>query len=230
MDNRRYSIKFSGVSNKQEHDGMMQIQYCYMFSTKDNETLLQRIPDLEKGKTSYNQVYPNNISEADGEKFLMLNYNTDDNLNLVSSRGISSLNSESGGNNFSIYRREYEVYELPGIKIRGYLVNNQFYLDSDYKNLAPLNSSYLYVDINSGLVYKYSVKNIQSPFQLVEQAFKIYKGEWEPVIVNNNLSSFRDYNIANDKTYQYILYPTSTTTVSGDNEVKQIFANYDGQV
>lgn len=49
----------------------------------------------------------------------------------------------------------------------------------------------------------------------------VFAGPWAPVAVQFDKGYFRDYNIANNKSYQYIMYPAD------NSKTRQIFANYD---
>lgn len=246
MEKRRYSIKFSGVSpsgNDFYHDGKMSVKYCYMFSDKDADTdfvvksemgestplVNGKLPPSASG-SRYSVMFPNykNIENFEYATPLMLNYTLDTDLDINVYQGLYGLDGGQG-NQYSIYRREYEVYQRPGDKIFGYRneSNGKFYEDKRYsKEIVPVVGKY-YVDKVTNFMYRYN-KNV---YQLTD-AVKIYKGPWEPVALKTNISYLRDYNITNDRSYQYIMYPAEYSEITLDDriEVKQIFANYDGPV
>lgn len=239
MGKRRYSIKFSGVSpvgNDIYHDGKMSVNYCYMFSDAHadehfvvDSNMGDSATPLKEGKLSnYDLVFPNyrNIELLDKSTPLILNYTIDNALDIKEYQGLYGLDGGQG-NQYSIYRREYEVYERPGVKIKGYYSNGSFYEDSAMTIRITPRAGVYYVDQNTNYMYKYN----KNTYQLVD-AVKIYKGPWEPVALKTNTSYLRDYNITNDHSYQYIMYPAEYTDLNLFDRVnvKQIFANYDGMI
>ena len=48
--------------------------------------------------------------------------------------------------------------------------------------------------------------------------YSTYVGPWEPVVINNIVSTINDYNVKSGFSYQYILYPIATENI-------QLFAN-----
>lgn len=135
--------------------------------------------------------------------------------------------------NYSIYRREYEIYQNPQKKIIGYYnsEDSKFYKDEAFsEEVSPKNIQYVYQDTNSGYLYKYSGEGVDPQYSLTE-AFRDYKGGWEPVLIDENKTSFRDFNIKNGRSYQYIIYPRETQIYTNEGSLlRQTFANYDGRI
>lgn len=208
--NRRYSIRFSGVGSDSAHSGRMRVSYCYASS--------KPLSALDNGKVGYSAVFPNLLEDA-GSAF-MADYAVDDDFVMSPYQGLASASSATSVSEFSVYRREYGVYERPGQKIRGYYRDGSFYRDEEYSSLMESPSpSFMYVDIPTNLVYSYS----NGVYSLIQEAARVYEGDWEPVAVKIRDTSFRDFNVTAGRTYQYILYYSSAT----DGMTPQSFANWD---
>lgn len=134
---------------------------------------------------------------------------------------------------YSIYRREYNIYQNPKKKILGYYCADdyKFYKDAEFKEeISPKNTNYLYQDIITEYLYGYNGEGVGKQFDLAE-SFREYKGEREPVLLNDDKTIFRDFNIKNGRSYQYIIYPEEMQVVTGvGGMLKQTFANYDGRI
>ena len=84
----------------------------------------------------------------------LINYKEDADLGLQSSNGIY-MNDEIIASSYSIYRREYDIYQKPGTKVRGYFKNGEFYYtEYDAVKITPHNG-YIYIDIPSNHSYEY---------------------------------------------------------------------------
>lgn len=230
MGNRRYSVRLSGAStssNDKYHDGKMSVRYCYAISDANiADTFYQDgAYPLKEGEIAYEALVPTAYKNHGDIRPFLINYKEDGDLGLQSSNGIY-MNDEIVASSYSIYRREYDIYQKPGTKVRGYFKNGEFYYtEYDALKITPHNG-YIYIDIPSNHSYEYdfSMKNYK-----IVNMYREYKGEWEPVVLQSNLTYLRDYNITNGRSYQYIIYPHA------DFEVKtlisrQQFANYDGRV
>lgn len=161
---RKIKFKISGVGADPYHDGQLQCKFLYASSNSDHAIY---------GKGDYQEI----LTDHRNELPIVVNFTTDYNYTVNANEGLAAL-TESG-NYFSIYRREYQIYE----RAKG--------------------------------VYTDPV-TMQKSIQMEE---KVYQGEWEPVVVNTTQSVIRDFNVTAGRSYQYILYPESTSS-------RQQFANY----
>jgi len=148
---------------------------------------------------------------------------------------------------YSIYRREYDVYQNPGHQIECYYnpEDGLCYMNKTsgpiyhYDTPVPLNQSYVYIDKDTTHTYQFNPPQVgdvstggytDGTFTLTE-AFRTYKGQWQPVLISDNRQWFRDFNIANDRSYQYIIYPTTSKTLEyGLDTTEQTYANFEGQI
>lgn len=154
---------------------------------------------------------------------------------LINFNGLSNTSETS----YSIYRREYEVYKKPGPVIEGVYRNGKFFVgpaEGD-PEVSPKNKRYLYKDKVSGFIYQYNERYDPSNPDLPDheftktQTYKIYKGEWKPVLVKDTKTAFKDFNVTNHRSYQYIIYPGDSDVLEyGLEVVKQTFANYNGKI
>ena len=139
---------------------------------------------------------------------------------------------------YSIYRREYEVYQKPGEYVDAYAKKElgaivDFYADAAKTILLPRAANIMYRNIDNSDLAEYNLIYHYDPdggdFVLADPTYQEFKGEWEPVIVSYPRSkykeTFRDFNIVNGKTYQYIVYPADIGDGAG-----QTFANYFGDI
>lgn len=235
MANRRYAIKFSGAAqrtpNDRYHDGKMTVSYCYMFSNADIDIEYTRSDarPLLSGEVEYSDFIPAYKSK---DKYgilnpFMLNYKKDSALGLSEHFG-AYLNAEEVAASYSIYRREYDIYQKPGVKIQGYFRRGEFYFNTGNRSAASVKMTprpgYIYIDIPTQYAYQYDFK---TQHYVLTDIYKEFKGEWQPVVVNSNTGFVRDYNITSGRSYQYILYPAFT---EGYSENKQVFANAEGAV
>ena len=148
---------------------------------------------------------------------------------------------------YSIYRREYDVYQNPGHQIECYYnpEDGLCYMNKTsgpiyhYDTPVPLSTSYVYIDKDTTHTYQFNPPQngdvstggyTDGTFTLTE-AFRTYKGQWQPVLIFDNRQWFRDFNIANDRSYQYIIYPTTSKTLEyGLDTTEQTYANFEGQI
>ena len=206
MGNRRYSVRLSGAStssNDKYHDGKMSVRYCYAISDANiADTFYQDgAYPLKEGEIAYEALVPTAYKNHGDIRPFLINYKEDGDLGLQSSNGIY-MNDEIVASSYSIYRREYDIYQKPGTKVRGYFKNGEFYYtEYDALKITPHNG-YIYIDIPSNHSYEYdfSMKNYK-----IVNMYREYKGEWEPVVLQSNLTYLRDYNITNGRSYQYII-------------------------
>lgn len=149
--------------------------------------------------------------------------------NIVHYRESAALNPEEDNVYlYSIYRREYNILTNPKSKIYGYYNDGHFYKDELLQEEIIGNTRYIYIDFNTKHVYQYTPTT--QLFTLTD-GFKIYKGGWQPVLVSAKNQWFRDFNIANDRSYEYIIYPTTSIGLEyGLDSTEQTFANYSGLV
>lgn len=72
-------------------------------------------------------------------------------------------------------------------------------------------------------------------FVQAAKTYREFKGPWEPVVAarqglpNTYIDYFRDFNITNGRSYQYVIYPVITNWGFSDS-VPQTFANYSGLI
>lgn len=243
---RKFYVKFGGnitttginASNYKTsahfQNDQMSIKYFNIFSNNQANTLFE---GWSGGKVEdYNYIFPEYVthnSTADTAPIIE-SYIDDFQLNVNPRVGISA--SGASFTNATIYRREYNVYNRPGVKIQGYYHGNNFYYRKPFtdENLIIPRSGILYEDItdddeNTGHYYYYSYDPISLKYNITDKV-RIFKGEWEPVVLKTNVVAMYDYNIKNNKSYQYILYPNDKMSfdVQGtDTSVKdiQVFAN-----
>lgn len=214
MGERRYAIRLSGVGSDDQHCGRMLVHYCKMLSNPGAGA------KYEDGKLGYDEVFPD-AESATGGSALLIGYRSDDGFAVSPYQGVSSLVG-SGINEYSIYRREYQVYQRPGMRVCGTLRDGVFY-DAKSEPIDPGSypSSALYVDYGTNVAYQWK----DGGYQVVDEAIRVYKGEWEPVSVSSSATKLRDFNVTAGRSYQYIMYPKDTS--SG---LTQIFANHEGTI
>ena len=224
-DQRRFSVKFGGVGNSQYHDGKISVKYFNTFSEYDIDTYA--LGGWSGGKVeSYEDIFANYLNNTNTSTCspIIHNYTESEKYGAQPYQGVAAV-GQSSSQNYSIFRREYEVYDRPGAKIHGYYDGSAFYEDSDYTKVIIPRSGLIYIDDNTEYYYQFNI-DLQK-YSLIERA-KIYKSEWEPVIIKTNLTSFYDYNITNGKSYQYIIYPDDILVDSDDASIEdttQSFAN-----
>ena len=231
---KKFLIKIGGYNNtssilsQPRHDGNIRVSYLYTlgYANAADVTLNTGEKIFTNGETEYSKIFPDykeTAPELSNSKPVMLNYDIDYNLNLQEEEGIIG---DSIGTEYSIYKREYEVYQRPGNRLEGYLIDGNFY-ENQTTGSAELkkNSSFLYIDKPTNIVYNYnSASGVFTPIP----AYKIYKGEWKPVAIKVTGSSLRDFNITSGRTYQYIIYPSNTGVEQ--KQVLQTYANYDSKI
>jgi len=230
MAKRRFLINYAGActnTSDRLHDCKMSVNYGYLFG--DVNKAINSIY-LRTGKTTYE-----NIGSLKFNSGIAFNYTTDVSRGYSLSAGMAINVSVNNSVRYSIYRREYNIYKKPGNEIVGWFDpsadggNGAFYYIDNNNNRKQVkyipNSNYIYIDANTNCAYMY--KN--NKYQLTT-IYKEYKGLWEPVIVNNTNKYFRDYNITNGRSYQYIIYPGTDENSLYDPETQQMFANATGSV
>ena len=240
-----FSFTFSGNKNDQYHDGVMNISYVNVFSKADSDEYIKnKMPDAafaliaSKGDglgelTDYSTFYPSYSGiETDDMKLLpiTISYKSSTSFAAKQSQGVCALLG-LGDTKYSVYRREYEVYEKPCNKVRGYISSNKkdFYYREDNNFLITPQRGRVYEDIPTGAWYEYNFTI--GEYEYTEHA-RLFHGDWEPVIVGESFQKIYDFNISADKSYQYILYPINKadTDDSTIGVALQTFANYDAMV
>lgn len=243
-----FSFTFSGNKNDQYHDGIVKISYVNVFSKAEADGYIKENKPSAKfaligdknvsglGKlTDYSSFYPSYSDiETDNMKLLpiTINFNTSATFAAKQSQGVCALLG-LGDTKYSVYRREYEVYEKPCNKIKGYISSDQknfSYLEDFKKNiLITPQRGRVYEDIPTGVWYEYNFAT--NRYEYTEHA-RLFHGDWEPVIVGESFQKIYDFNISADKSYQYILYPINKADAddSSIGVASQTFANYDSIV
>ncbi len=227
MATRRFAVKFGGGVSDAYHDGQIKISYFNVFSAYNADEM--KISSWSGGKAPYNEIFPeykdNELSKNTSP--MIQNYTKDDSFDLTNYQGMCALSSQSG-NHYSVYRREYEVYERPGKKVIGYYyspdgLHYYFYKDAAHTEMISPRNGWCYIDGVTKLCYQYTDQR----YVLVDNA-RVYKGPWEPVAIKSSLNYFYDFNIASGHSYQYIMYPADSLSNNNDDipdKVTQIFAN-----
>lgn len=237
---RKFYVKFGGDitrTNSRFRNSQMSVKYFNIFSNNQADTLFEK---WSVGKVEdYNYIFPEYSIHSNTSKTnpIVESYINDYQLssdNSLFTTGISA--SGASFSNATIYRREYNVYNRPGLKIQGYYYENKFYTSSTVHTqdteIAP-RTGVFYIDItdieNDGRGYCYSYDATSLRYNLVDKV-KVYRGEWEPVVLKTNVVAMYDYNIKNNKSYQYILYPNDKMSfdieeTSGIPQDVQVFAN-----
>lgn len=236
MNNQRFlGIKFGGAGNDQYHDGKLKVKYFNIFSQSN-------ITDTSLGGwtggrvSTYSDIFSNYLNNVDTRDSspIIENYTYESNgsgQEIATSEGYGA-KPTYGSQNYSIFRREFEVYERPGYKINGYYnpVDKQFYYEysnNTYRKIITPREGIVFIDMTNNNQYYYSYSATSRSYYLVDRA-KIYKGEWEPVALKTKQNSLYDYNVVNGKSYQYIIYPDDMVADSDEESIvysAQNFAN-----
>lgn len=229
MGKRRYAVRLSGVGSGDQRCGRMRIHYCYLFS---NPAVEAGLSGADGKVEEYAKVFPNSEATTSGSA-LMLNYKSSNNFVTSPYQGVSSVTGGSV-NRYSIYRREYQVYQKPGLRIAGDLRltadGGGFYVDGAKVDPRLRPSTALYVDSDTGRVYRWNSESGAigyGSYALVDEAARVYKGEWQPVSVDSSAVKMRDFNVTAGRSYQYIMYPKGGGSGS---KLAQIFANHKGEI
>lgn len=207
LKTRRVAVTFSGVGKSEKHDGRMNINHFYMLNTTNTNVLSEfNSYSATKGYVSYEDIFGlkgfeveiSNPEDPDDKRKVpvtwkdfcpvILNYKEEENMAVTEEVGMYSKDNIKA-NNYSIYRREYEVFG------EGRMTKTEA-------------GSYEYATYSES------------------------KGQWSPVVINSHKGEIRDFNVKNDRTYQYILYPSDYLNNGAEINglALQIFANYDDQV
>lgn len=227
MSTRRFSVKFSGVGSSAYHDGQMNISYFNVFGNKNADGA--DIGGWTGGKVSDYKNILGTGGYRDNEEMkkstpIIENYSSDSTYyNVDDSQGLCGLSANKSGDQYSVYRREYEVYERPGAKIEGFYINGSFYSDDGGRNLITPRDGWYYIDKTSRLGYLYSGGRYT-----IADRVRVFTGPWEPVSIKGTTGYFYDFNITNGRSYQYIMYPSDSLSDNNDSvadTVSQVFAN-----
>jgi len=227
---RNFAFKFGGEGKIDVyHDGRVNVKYFNVFGkyNPDEYFSSEDGQGWTGGKVqNYDEIFNKYLKDDSIFYFypLISNYTSDTQYGTLAYNGVAPIN-QTLLQYYSIYRREYEVYIVPGAKKYGYLIGDNFYEDPYRDKLIPKMKDVYYVDIDTGLYYLY---NSDTDSYTITESSRVYKGEWEPVAVSTNLASLYDYNVVNNKTYQYIIYPNDEEFNLNDNSLQvstQKFAN-----
>lgn len=156
----------------------------------------------------------------------------------------SSFNLQ-GDATYSIYRREYDVYpQTPVIKgtyvggftFRGedgtiYRSNEQTYNRKQYFLAVPEEGTV--GSVSEPTMYTCKRSAIGEYYFDKTDAASFVIGDWEPVVIHTSIDKkvFRDFNITNGRSYQYVVYPgTYKIDINDMSNTFQTFANYDGLI
>lgn len=234
---RKFYVKFGGDidnSNARFHNCQMSVRYFNIFSKADAPAAFS--PAWDGGKVaSYDDIFSSLLANADSRYSMPVieNYSMDYTYGVGINQGVAASNPDLG--NATIYRREYAVYNRPGLKILGYYDGINFYEDENRTIILNPRINVIYVDMtkDSGGIpkeYYYEYQPKLGGYTMVERA-KVFKGEWEPVVLKTNLSNLYDYNVVSGKSYQYLLFPVDKMSFDVDEKevsnstYSQIFAD-----
>lgn len=232
MSRRRFGIRFGGESSAYR-DTRMKISYFNFFGIANPTSYSDVFNGWSGGKVeNYSDIFSTYyLNSSTATSYPVINSFKEDNVfDTTAVYGLVPANGKSK-DKYSIYRREYQVFLKPGPKIYGYYYANDFYEDAEHTKKIIPKEGYIFVDYApSGNVdknYYYAYKKSLGAYIMVDKA-RVYQGEWEPVILDTFLSSGYDFNVCNNKTYQYILFVGQETPTSVEEEetpATQIFAN-----
>lgn len=232
---RLYSVSFSGTgtTGRKLRDGKMNVLYCRVLSKADADRgfKVNNSYPLLGGKVSYGTFFPSYDMGNGRLDPMVLDYSTDIPLGVTPAEGLYEGSVSTDIISYSIYRREYNIYQKPGTRITGYYIDGNFYYNipgtsADSLPITP-HDGYIYVDTPTQYTYQYDRKGER---YVLVNTFREYKGEWKPVAINVGSGNLRDYNVTNGRSYQYVMYPNTTSTTGGSGPIPQVFANSDGMV
>lgn len=133
--------------------------------------------------------------------------------------------SSENGEEYSFYRREMQVIQknCPMIPVE-ITEDSEGVLHSNIRLEEDEIGMWQYDSNNSDLyLYYESARNDSDPLEVREvDPALVYYGAWEPVkllqrIKKNEVYKFRDFNVENNKVYQYVVFPKETPIISGQN-------------
>lgn len=228
---RKFAIKFGGSeSNEDIYDGRISVKYFNIFANSEaDQTYATGLSNRWSGGKveDYDKIFQPLLTDTTLSKYypIICSFYTDIGYGVNTYQGMSIMEGKNSAS-FSIYRREYGVYTPSGYKREGYFnsQNNLFYQDRFFLTELPKIPNVYYVDLLTNYYYLYD--SSLGNFVLTDGA-KMYIGEWEPVLLSSSSLNIYDYNVCNDKTYQYLLY-MDDFEVSGVGELDtptQVFAN-----
>lgn len=229
MSRKRFGVRFGGQSDVQ-HDTCVKVEYFNIFGDSQADSYSSLLGGWSGGKADYSAIYSNYLKHESTELIypVISSYQSDVAFNAEVWDGLVPVSAFTS-QDYSIYRREYQVYIKPGLRKYGYLYEGDFYEDESHTIELPPMSGVNYIDIPTE--YYYNFDTVTRSYSMVDKA-KIYKGPWEPVIEDTNLINLYDYNIVNNKTYQYVIFlnytaPKLDTDFMGN--AVQVFANSDSR-
>lgn len=232
---KNITATFYGLAN----DAIQDIPYKFVLMLENDlgdiftqETILNVVSGL-RSKTL--------LSEAD--KFIV-QYDCTTASNVIFIDIDESSFNLQGDATYSIYRREYDVYPKTPL-IKGSLVGNTFTTEDGTKytcNEQTYERKQYFLAIPpegpEGSTREPTVYTcIKTPigeyrFDKADAASFVI-GDWEPVLIHTPIDKkvFRDFNIANGRSYQYVVYPgTYKIDINDISNSFQTFANYNGLI
>lgn len=141
---KKFKITLSGVGNDAYHDGQLACRYIYASSS---DTGFSDISGVHNPPT-YEEILEN--KRADSPVYLC--YQDDEQYNLKTYEGVYAL--VYGGNEYSIYRREYQIYEK--YSLSSMATEEKIYI-GDWVPVAINNTQTVLRDYNitAGRTYQY---------------------------------------------------------------------------
>ena len=232
---RKFYIKFGGNINNSDfqhssrfQNDQMKIKYFNIFSDSEANTLFSSWSGGIVNK--YSDIFSDyTMNEATLGLFpIVENFKNDTQFNVKNDSGMMA--GTTSFDNATIYRREYNVYTNPCFKIAGYYYEGVFFNDARHTSQIIPRQGIVYEDLSAnghGYYYKYDAKISR---YVITEKVRTYIGEWEPVVLKSSVVSMYDYNIQNNKHYQYILYPNDKMSFdyqqnSENVDNLQVFAN-----
>lgn len=177
---KKISFSMSGVGDEGYHDGQMICDYIYA-SSADGENA--------QAATSYEEITSLGVRDAGP---MLISFSPDTTLDVSSEEGVVALTSgSSAAGNFSIFRREYQVFERPGIREGDTIQMDTFTYRGNWEPVIINTASSRVRDFNveSGRSYQYI---IYPESATTKQAFAnfqedgVYEGTGKPVDVKWN--------------------------------------------
>ena len=226
---RRLAIRFGGTDSSPQHDTLLKVRYFNIFNAADADQNPSIFNGWSGGKVeNYNDIFGNYLTDSSTQNYFpIINSFIQNNANSLKTWEGLLPSSLVSSKKYSIFRREYQVYLKPGRKIFGYLYQGIFYEDENLTKKLTAIPGVIYIDINSEYYYQYD--NLLKTYFMVDKA-KIFKGEWEPVIIDTDSNALYDYNISNGKSYQYLIYLNASVPQTEEESLEdsiQVFANSD---
>lgn len=178
---KKFEFKISGVGANAYHDGQLQCNYIYASSNYEHEP---------EGQPDYAEV----LEVERPYNPMMVNYSENPTYGITNEEGVFAL--AQGGNEFSIFRREYTIYERFNLKNRE--LETKTYVGPWEPVAIKIDTSYFRdFNITAGRKYQYilipeSVDNRQQFANVTDDPESIYKGTGIPVSTDWNFWSLTE--------------------------------------